>query len=312
MEQISLGIDISSKRLDCYWSHSNQHQSFDNNLSGIQKLLLQIQHKKPTWIVFEPTGGYEIDLAFALSQAAISFSMVQPHRLRSFAKSCGKLAKTDKLDAKLMAIYGLKMSPKATLLGTRSQQELSGFVTRRRQLVDLLSMERQRLNQARDPLLRKDIEDHSEYLKKHILAFEKQIQECIRQDTQLQQISQVLQSFPGVGSTSAAVLLADLPELGHIGPKEIASLVGVAPFNHESGNMARKSSIRGGRLSVRCVLYMVALASLRHNPRIREYYYHLKTQQKPSKVAIVACMRKILVILNAKTMEFLKNDPISA
>jgi transposase len=309
MEQISLGIDISSKRLDCYWSHINKHQSFENTLVGIQKLLIEIEAHKPTWIIFEPTGGYEIELALSLTNAGVRFSMVQPHRLRSFAKGCGQLAKTDKLDAKLMAIYGLKMNPKITILGTRSQQELSGFVTRRRQLVDLLSMERQRLDQVRDSLIREDIKDHCQYLKKHILALEKQIQECIDKDTHLQQTSQVLQSFPGVGTTSAAVLLADLPELGHIGSKEIASLVGVAPFNHESGNMARKSTIRGGRLSVRCILYMVALVAIRHNPRIREYYYHLKAQQKPSKVAIVACMRKILIILNAQAKEHFQNAP---
>ncbi len=172
-------------------------------------------------------------------------------------------------------------------------------------------MERQRLEQGRDPLIQKDIEDHCSYLKQHIVMLEKQIQECINKDTQLQRLSEVLQSFPGVGTTSAAVLLADLPELGHIGPKEIASLVGVAPFNHESGTMARKSSIRGGRLSVRCILYMVALVAILHNPPIREYYNHLKAQQKPSKVAIVACMRKILVILNAITTQFFKNQAIS-
>jgi len=310
MEPLSLCIDISSKRLDCYWSHLNKHQSFENTLSGIAQLLLKIGQEKPVWIVFEPTGGYEIDLAFHLAEKGIAFSMVQPHRLRSFARSCGKLAKTDKLDAKLMATYGIKMTPKSTILGTKAQKELSSFVTRRRQLVDLLSIERQRIDQGRDPLIQEDIKDHCEYLKHRIINLEKQIQDCIHQDINLEEVSQTLQTFRGVGPTSAAVLLADLPELGHIGPKEISSLVGVAPFNSESGNTARKSKIRGGRLSVRCILYMVALVAIRHNTVIKEYYNRLRSQQKPPKLAIVACMHKTLIILNAMTRDHFKNKTV--
>lgn len=308
MDSTSLGIDISSKRLDCYWLHTHKHQSFDNNSCGIAKLLSIIQREKPQWIIFEPTGGYEIELASQLAQDGVNFSMVQPHRLRSFARSCGQLAKTDKLDAKLMAIYGKTMQPKTTILGTKAQQELSGFVTRRRQLVDLLSMEKQRIEQWHDPLIQKNVKEHCEYLKSHILALEEKIKTYINQESDLQHLSQALQEVPGVGATSAAVLLADLPELGHIGSKEIASLVGVAPFNVESGNMIRKSSIRGGRLSVRCMLYMVALVAIRHNPVIRDFYQRLRAQQKPAKVAIVACMRKILIILNAIARNHLKSD----
>lgn len=312
MEQISLGIDISSKRLDCYWSHTNKHQSFENTLPGIAQLVAKIQKDPPTWIIFEPTGGYEINLALQFAQADIRFSMVQPYRLRSFAKSCGKLAKTDKLDAKLMAIYGKTMNPKKTILGTKAQQELSGLVTRRRQLVDFLSMERQRLDQWRNCEIQKDIKNHCDYLKKQILVLEEQIQQCITQDVTLQKVSDALQSVPGVGLTSAAVLLADLPELGHIGSKEISALVGVAPFNVESGNKVGKSSIRGGRLSVRCMLYMVALVAIRHNPVIRDFYQRLREQQKPAKVAIVACMRKILIILNTIARNHFNNELLAS
>ena len=312
MEQTSLGIDISSKQLDCFWSHTNKHQSFENNPSGITKLVDKIRKEAPMWVVFEPTGGYEIDLSRCLAQAGIAFSMVQPFRLRSFARSCGKLAKTDKLDAKLMATFGKTMDPKITILGTKAQQELSSFVTRRRQLVDLLSMERQRLGQWSNSRVQEDIEEHCEYLKKHILTLEQQIQDCINQDDTLRKVSEALQSVPGVGPASSAVLLADLPELGRIGSKEISALVGVAPFNIESGNTVRKSSIRGGRLSVRCMLYMVALVAIRHNPVIRDFYQHLRAQQKPAKVAIVACMRKILIILNAVARDHFKNEPLQA
>lgn len=306
--EVSLGIDISSKRLDCYWSHTNKHQSFENNPSGISRLVARVKKESPQWLVFDPTGGYEIDLALQFAQAGIQFSMVQPHRLRSFAKSCGKLAKTDKLDAKLMATYGETMEPKKTILGTKAQQELSGFVSRRRQLVDFLSMERQRLEQWLSPVMQKNIEEHCDYLKEHILALEHQIQDCINQDASLQQVSEALQNVRGVGPTSAAVLLADLPELGHIGSKEIAALVGVAPFNVESGNSKRKSSIRGGRLSVRCMLYMMALVAIRHNPVIREFYQRLREQKKPAKVAIVASMRKLLIILNAIARDHFKDQ----
>lgn len=310
--EISLGIDISSKRLDCYWLHTNKHQSFENNPSGIARLVAKIKKETPQWLVFEPTGGYEIDLALQLAQERIQFSMVQPHRLRSFAKSCGKLAKTDKLDAKLMATYGKTMEPKKTILGTKAQQELSSFVTRRRQLVDFLSMERQRLEQWLSPIMKKNIEEHCDYLKEQILVFEHQIQDCINQDTTLQQVSEALQNVRGVGPTSAAVLLADLPELGHIGSKEIAALVGVAPFNVESGNSKRKSSIRGGRLSVRCMLYMMALVAIRYNPVIREFYQRLREQKKPAKVAIVASMRKLLIILNAIARDHFKDQTLHA
>lgn len=297
--ETSLGIDISSKRLDCYWSHTNKHQSFENNLSGIAQLVSKVKKEIPQWLIFEPTGGYETDLALQLAQEGIPFSMVQPHRLRSFARSCGKLAKTDKLDAKLMATYGKTMEPKITIPETKVQRELSGFVTRRRQLVDFLSMERQRSEEWLNPLLKKDIKEHCDYLKKQIVTLEHQIQECIAQDRALQQLSQALQNVRGVGPISAAVLLADLPELGHIDSKEIAALAGVAPFNVESGNSVRQSRIRGGRLSVRCVLYMAALVAIRHNPVIREFYQRLREQKKPAKVAIVASMRKLLIILNA-------------
>lgn len=310
--EVSLGIDISSKRLDCYWSHTNKHQSFENNTSGISRLVAKVKKESPQWLVFEPTGGYEIDLALEFAQAGIQFSMVQPHRLRSFAKSCGKLAKTDKLDAKLMATYGEIMEPKKTILGTKAQQELSGFVSRRRQLVDFLSMERQRLEKWLSPVMQKNIEEHCDYLKEHILALEHQIQDCINQDASLQQVSEALQNVRGVGPTSAAVLLADLPELGHIGSKEIAALVGVAPFNMESGNSKRKSSIRGGRLSVRCMLYMMTLVAIRHNPVIREFYQRLREQKKPAKVAIVASMRKLLIILNAIARDHFKDQLLQA
>jgi transposase len=306
--EVSLGIDISSKRLDCYWSHTNKHQSFENNTSGISRLVAKVKKESPQWLVFEPTGGYEIDLALEFAQAGIQFSMVQPHRLSSFAKSCGKLAKTDKLDAKLMATYGKTMESKKTILGTKAQQELSDFVSRRRQLVDFLSMERQRLEKWLSPVMQKNIEEHCVYLKEHILALEHQIQDCINQDASLQQVSEALQNVRGVGPTSAAVLLADLPELGHIGSKEIAALVGVAPFNVESGNSKRKSSIRGGRLSVRCMLYMMTLVAIRHNLVIREFYQRLREQKKPAKVAIVASMRKLLIILNAIARDHFKDQ----
>ena len=184
--ETSLGIDISSKRLDCYWSHTNKHQSFENNLSGIAQLVSKVKKEIPQWLIFEPTGGYETDLALQLAQEGIPFSMVQPHRLRSFARSCRKLAKTDKLDAKLMATYGKTMEPKITIPGTKVQRELSGFVTRRRQLVDFLSMERQRSEEWLNPLLKKDIKEHCDYLKKQIVTLEHQIQECIAQDRALQ------------------------------------------------------------------------------------------------------------------------------
>lgn len=303
MEQSALGIDIASKRLDCYWSKTAKHQSFENNAVGIAQLIDKIKKISPERIIFEPTGGYEIDVSTELSKAGIGFSMVQAHRLRSFAKSCGQLAKTDKLDAKLMATYGETMKPRETMLGTKEQQELAGYVTRRRQLVDLLSMERTRLKQWRDPEIQKNVKDLCEYLAKNIKELEKKIQACIIQDESMKELSDTLQEMPGVGATSAAVLLADLPELGQIDSKAIAALVGVAPFNVESGNSVKKSRIRGGRLSVRCALYMVALVGIRHNESIKKFYQHLRDQNKPAKVAIVACMRKILIILNAKAKE---------
>jgi transposase len=300
MEHSALGIDISSKRLDCYWSETGKHHSFDNTPSGITALLAQILETSPRWIIFEPTGGYETELAVQLSEAGIAFSMIPGNRLRRFAQSCGQLAKTDKMDAKLMAIYGIKMTPRPTLLGSKEQQRLSAWVTRRRQLVDLLSMEKQRSKQwGRIEELQSGVLEHCAYLKAEILKLEAQIEACIAEDSSLQSLSKELQEAKGIGPTTAAVLLADLPELGHIGSKEIAALVGVAPYNVESGNVTRKASIRGGRLSVRCTLYMATLVAIRHHPVIHEHYKHLREKQKPKKVAIVACMRKLLITLNA-------------
>lgn len=289
MDQKALGIDISRKRLDCYWLHSDKYETYANDTDGINHLITVIRSEDPRWIVFKPKGGNEINLSNKLAKAGIPFSMVETHVLRSFVITNGYASKEDKLDPKIMAIYGKEMNPKPTTFNSKSQQEVFVLVARRRQLIDLLIVELERLEQWEETSIADELKNHCNYLKKNILTLEKQIHTTITQDDTLNGIIKALQGFAGVDPNSVTVLLADLPELGHIRRQEVRALAGVMPF----------VDVRKGRLSVRCILSRMVLVAIRHNPTIREYFLHLRNQQKPSRVAFVACMGKLLTILNA-------------
>lgn len=296
----SIGIDISKGYLDVYSLPDHQSKRFKNNESGLESFLSFLQVGKGVgFIVFEPTGGYEKRLITALFVAGFAFSMVNARQIRDFARACGKLAKTDKVDSKVLAEFGLKMHPRPTLVHSQTQNQLQDWVTRRRQVVDMLVAEKNHFDQATQKPLQEAIQNTLDHLKDHLKKIDKTLQDFLEQDVNLRKACELITEVKGVGKTTAAVLLADLPELGKLSPRQIASLAGLAPFNQDSGNSRGQRHIRGGRMSVRCALYMATLVAVRHNQTLKEFYQRLRDNGKKPKVALTACMRKLLVILNA-------------
>ena len=313
MEQISIGIDVSKDTLDVFCSTTKRYWSVPNNPQDRLKLAKELTDLKANWIVFEPSGGYERPLMSALEAAKIDFSRVNARQIRDFARAGGRLAKTDKLDAKVLADYGLRMNPSVTKIASAAQQTLQAYGLRRRQLVEMLKMETQRSQQYTAPLLRKEILRHMEQLEASIEEIEKQMMVVIKDDSLLSEIFQILLSVKGVGPVTALTFIAEVPELGHIQSKQIAALIGLAPQNYDSGNMRGQRHIQGGRKTVRNVLYMASMSSMKHDPDMKAFYDKLRANGKPFKVAIVACMRKLAIWLNAKVRDLYtkKNIPES-
>jgi transposase len=249
-------------------------------------------------IVLEATGGYEREIVAALLQAGFKVVVANPRQVRDFARGIGKLAKTDRIDAQVLARFAQVVQPQPRRQPSEQIAVLAEFVTRRRQLSDLSTQEQNRLPKARHITVRKSLQKSIQALEQQILKLDKLIRQNIESDDGLKRKDQVLQSVQGVGPGTSAMLLSHLPELGTLNRQEIAALVGVAPWDVQSGKWAGKSRIWGGRKEVRTMLYMAALAAIRSNPAIRAFYQRLKSQGKLFKVAITACMRKLLVILN--------------
>lgn len=304
MEDKSIGIDISKKTLDIYCSATKRYWSIPNTPQQIGELVKELSQTNPDFIVFEPSGGYERLLMTALACEGLKFSRVNARQIRDYAKACGRLAKTDKLDAQILAQYGIKMHPRITILSTPIQQSLQTYGLRRRQLVEMLKAEKQHLPQYNKVEITQELKNHMNGLEASINQLEKTMKELIQQDSMLVESYKILTSVSGVGSVTALTLLSDLPELGHLNAKQISALVGVAPQNHDSGNMRGQRHIQGGRQTVRNALYMAALCAIRSEPTLKEFYKRLKEQGKPSKVAIVAVMRKLIIWLNAKLADF--------
>ena len=273
---------------------------FDNLPHGLEQLLAQLPPPDRCQIVLESTGIYHADLVDFLVEHDYAVAVVLPSRVRDFARGMGWLAKTDAIDARLLVRYsqqaeGLIFSEKSS----ENQRELHALVTRRRQLVDLRTQEKNHLEAARRPTMRRDIQQVIDLLDQRIKSLDDQIAEFCQADEQSRRLRELLMSVPGVGPVTAVTLIAELPELGQINREEIAALVGVAPINADSGATSKRRPIRGGRTSVRCALYMAAFNAVRHNPVIREFAQRLEAQGKPFKVRLTACMRKLLTILNA-------------
>jgi transposase len=296
-EKIWVGIDVSQASLDVYLLPQGCTFQVSNTAAGVQALLEQFKPTPPHLVVAESTGGLERTLVAGLHQAAIPVAVANPRKVKGFATALGK-AKTDKLDAEVIARFAQSVNLQPQPRMAAAAQELSDLMHRRQQLVAIQVAEKNRLTRA-STTIRADIEEHLEQLKQRLEALNQQIQTLGQQQADWQRKDQLLQSVKGIGAVTAALCLVELPELGKLNEKQIARLVGVAPINHDSGKHQGKRRIAGGRSRVRCGLYMATLVATRHNPVIRNFYQRLLAKGKLKPVALVACMRKLLVILNA-------------
>ena len=293
-----VGIDVSKAQLDVAVRPSEERLRFANSEEGIAQLTAKLRALKPTLVLLEATGGYQTSTVASLSVAGLAVAVVNPRQVRDFAKAIGRLAKTDVLDAAVLAHYADAIRPKPRPLRDEESLALEALVTRRRQVVEMITSETNRHAQA-PKALRASIKAHINYLKREVQDINRELDETVRNTPLWREQDDLLQSVPGVGPITAMTLLAELPELGKLDRKQIAALVGVAPLNHDSGTFRGKRSIWGGRAPVRATLYMAALVATRTNPTIRTFYERLCAMGKAKKVALTACMRKLLTTLNA-------------
>jgi len=294
-----VGIDIAKASLELAISGDARTHTFANTEDGLQRLLRELAGKPVALVVVEATGGYEQSCALALAGEGLPVSVVNPRQARDFARATGRLAKTDRLDARALAEFAALLHAQGHVpraLATEQQRELSALVVRRRQLVAMLVAERQRLSVAH-ARARPSIKAVIALLERQLAEIDDQTGGHLREHHA--ELGRLLQTVKGVGPTTAATLIAELPELGTLNRKQIAALVGVAPLNRDSGTLRGQRHIFGGRATVRRVLYVAALVATRFNPAIRACYQRLLAVGKPKKLALVACMRKLLIVLNA-------------
>lgn len=297
-EEIFVGIDVSKAWLDIAVHAKEETFRASNDEIGIAGLVKCLKKLKASLIVLEPTGGFEMLVVAELSHAGLPVAVVNAKRVRDFARATGQIAKTDKLDAQVLAHFAAAVRPAVRSLRTEQEEQLTALMTRRRQVIDMLTVEKNRLVTVRAKM-RTDIEAHIHWLSNSLKELDQQIEEFVESLPVWKEKDALLQSVPGVGRVSSATLLGMLPELGLLNRQEIAALVGVAPVNKDSGKKRGRRRVYGGRGDVRSVLYMAALSAKKFNPVIRKFYERLIQHGKEKKVALTACMRKLLVILNA-------------
>lgn len=293
-----VGIDVSKRWLEVQVHGEAESRKIGNDPDGFTTLMEQMKAMQAELIVFEATGGYEGRAVKALSQAGFAVAVVNPTRVRRFAEALGILAKTDKIDAQVIAHFASVVRPAVNGRQTALEEQLGAFVERRRQLLVELTAEKNRLSTCPE-CVRDDVEEHVAWLEERIDRLEIDIQACIGLKPEWQERAEIIDSVPGVGPVTAATMVAELPELGQLNRQKIAALVGVAPFNKDSGSKKGKRRVFGGRSGVRRTLFMAALSASKHNPVIRAFYESLLKRGKEKKVALTACMRKLLVIINA-------------
>ena len=298
-EKIFVGVDVSKLHLDVFFPDTGELTRVGNTESEVVELCELLAKKTvPVMVAMEATGGLERLLLNALAKRKIEVAVLNPRRVRDFAKGVGADAKTDAIDAQIISQYATVVNPTPTAMKSDHDQKHSALVTRRNQLVDLINQENNRLKQSWDEDAKASIRDVLEMLKKQLKSIDSQLTNMLASDTENQRTIEILDSVKGVGPVTISTLLAELPELGTLNRGEVAKLVGVAPINRDSGSKSGKRFIGGGRGQVRRVLYMATVVAVRYNPAIKAFYTHLKSQGKASMVAIVACMRKLLTILN--------------
>jgi transposase len=294
-----VGVDVAKAKIDAYLSAEKTELSIPNEQKGFDQLLKKLPEPKSCLIVVESTGIYHQALVAALLDKNHHVAVVHPGRVREFAKGLGILAKTDKIDARVLARFGEVTLPRLAVKTTENQEELSQLLSRRRQLVELRKLEKQHLETTFIKSIKKTITKHIERLDKLVDEVEILLAKAVEANEELKTKNEILKSIPGIGDVTAFTILADLPELGSLNHREIAALVGVAPFNTDSGTHRGTRRIRGGRTHVRGTLYMATVTALQHNYTIRAFAERLTASHKPFKVVLVACMRKMLTILNA-------------
>ena len=296
--ELVIGIDVSKAHLDVAVHEPASEWHAENTDAGIAELVQRLKELKPTLIVLEATGGFELRLVAELAAAQLPVVVTNPRQVRHFARSLGKLAKTDRLDAQRLAQFGAVLRPTPRPFPTEQEDQLTALLTRRRQVVEMLTVEKNRLHTVR-PNLRADVDEHIQWLKTKLAKLDEELDPFLQSSPLWQAKDELLQSVLGIGRITASTVLAMLPELGTLNRQEMAALVGVAPVNRDSGRQQGKRRSFGGRAPVRTILYMAALSAKKHNPTIRRFYEHLLERGKEKKVALVACMRKLLVSLNA-------------
>lgn len=294
-----VGIDVAKAKLDVALDADGEVFEVSNDPIGLAQLIDRLKSQVVALVALEASGGYEALAVATLGAAGLPVALVNPRQARDFARSTGTLAKTDVIDAKLLARFALTIKPRVTALAESGRAELSELLARRNQLVGMQVAERQRLAQARSKRVRKDVQGMIAFITKRLDKAEDDLGKFIAARPEWQVKEDLIRSVPGVGPTTSRVLLGRLPELGELTTKAIAALAGIAPINRDSGSFRGKRTIAGGRADVRTALYMAAFSATRCNPVIRSFYQRLRAQGKPFKVALVACMRKLLTILNA-------------
>lgn len=300
MENIGqwVGIDISKATLDVHLRPLGKTFQVANKETAISGLIEELQTYSLNLIVLEATGGLETELLIQLQAAQLPVALINPRQGRDFAKATGKLAKTDAIDAQVLAHFGEALKPQVVAMESDSARQLKELISRRRQVVEIQTAEKNRRDRARGKAL-VDIEQHLDYLEQSLKKLNQEIEELTQSNQAWIDKVNLLKTIPGIGQVISTTLVSYLPELGQLTAKQISRLVGVAPINHDSGQHKGKRMINGGRAPVRASLYMGAVVAIRHNPIIKDFYERLLSRGKPKKLAITACVRKMLVILNA-------------
>ncbi len=311
MPQLFVGIDVSADRLDVFVRPTEEMWQSANDGPAIEELVEHLSGLAPQLVVVEATGGMELPLAYELAACEVAVVVVNPRKVRDFARAVGQLAKTDALDARTLAHFAEATMPEFRPLPDDATRELRGLVARRRQITEMLTQERNRLRTATSQV-RPHVERHIQWLQDSLDGLDRELAEWVHSSPLWQAKDGLLRSAPGVGPILSMTLLAELPELGGLDRGQIAALVGVAPSNRDSGTLRGKRTVWGGRRQVRASLYMATLVATRYNPTIKEFYSRLCQAGKPKKVALTACMRKFLIILNSMLKHGRPWNPVPA
>jgi len=298
-EETFVGIDVAKDQLDVHVLPRGVHFTCENDAKGIASLVSRLQQENPAVIIMEATGGHEINVAAELGAVGLPVAIVNPRQVRDFARGIRKLAKTDAIDAFVLARFGQTNKPEPQPIPTDQEKQIKQLVTRRRQLVDMRASEKNRRYSARSQRVEQSIDTVIATLDREIAKVDKDIDDLIRNSPLWREEEKLLRTFKGIGPVVSRIILAKLPELGKLNRQEVACLVGLAPLNKDSGKMRGKRMISGGRKEIRDALHMAALSAIKHNKIIKPFYERLMKAGKLFKVAITACMRKMLIILNA-------------